>query len=1176
MMLRNIVNGARSMLRVTKRFGRKVRVALLLSLFALCVGGTPALAATGFTDNADGTVTDQATGLIWMRCAQGQAWSNSTCSGTPTSYSWSQASALSVTFAGSSAWRLPSIGDLQTIVDSTTSNPTINAAAFPNAPSSTFWSSTADSNNANNAMYVSFIYGNSSSLNKAWTFYARLVRGTASTTSGATTGGTTAGAGSLSVVSSLDSGWNLLGNSIGTPLAVATLYGDANIFNSVWKWDTTASVWQFYSPSMTAAALLTYATGKGYGVLTTINPGEGYWVNSKSKTTLAAQTGAPFSLAASNLIIGWNLVATSDDVLPAEFNRRLSPTPPGPGVTPTNFTTLWTWDNPTSNWYFYAPGLDAAGTLASYVASKGYLDFSQRGKTLGNGTGFWVNNSLATVATAPSLTVAFTNNGGASTLLANTATTVTATVADATGTAVPNTIVTFSTDATLGTIAPATALTNAAGVATVAISPTGPAGAGTITASAQVAGTAVTGSKGYTVAATAVPSVTVTLTDSTGVSVSNVSSGTPRTANATVKDALGNPVPGAVVTFSTDATLGTITPTSATALTGTDPTNAATYGVASVTLNTASLTASGAATITATTQVGNAPYKGSIGYSVGAAVVTITTPVFAVNPLPSMSTTGVSVSVKSNGVLVSTPQVVTFSSSCANNGKAVLDASASTLNGVATASYRDKGCAGADVVTASVSGIASSAATLTVSPPTTGSIQYVSSTPSSITLKGMGGAGRQESAQLIFKVVDTGGNPLGGKTVNFVLSNTAGGASLTATSGISDAVSGQVVVGVNSGTISTSVRVTATTADGTNLTTQSDQLSITTGIADQDSFTLSATKLNIEGWNIDGEVTTITARLGDHFNNPVPDGTAVVFVAEGGQIGDTTQAIKPVGSCNTVNSACSVTLTSQNPRPTAGGTGRVTVLAYAIGTESFTDLNANGLADQLAVPTPSSATGEMIDANGKTTDMGDAFLDYNENGTRDANEPFFNLNGAKTYASPDGYINTMLCDHSGAAGVTACPAQQYTYVRGSLVIVFSSSSANITINNNATIALPKCVANVGPGGSVGSTVTVLDVNGNAMPVGTKIDFTSDNGKITSATSRTVGNTNGCRSTSATCPALAGSAGFEDYFVGMRSDAVYSPTTGVCDDSATGPSGYLYVTVTSPSGVVSTGSVRVTD
>ena len=73
---------------------------------------------------------------------------------------------------------------------------------------------------------------------------------------------------------------------------------------------------------------------------------------------------------------------------PSVFNANLKASLPGTGV-----TTLWAWDNPSSRWYFYAPSLDAQGgsALTDYITSKGYLDFTQGNKTLGKGTGFWVN-----------------------------------------------------------------------------------------------------------------------------------------------------------------------------------------------------------------------------------------------------------------------------------------------------------------------------------------------------------------------------------------------------------------------------------------------------------------------------------------------------------------------------------------------------------------------------------------------------------------------------------------------------------------------------------------------------------------------------------------------------------------------------------------------------------------
>lgn len=75
--------------------------------------GSPALAAKTCTVNSDGTVTDPTTGLTWKRCAVGQTWSRTTCTGTGATYNWTTAKALTSTFAGQSDWRLPNIRELQ-------------------------------------------------------------------------------------------------------------------------------------------------------------------------------------------------------------------------------------------------------------------------------------------------------------------------------------------------------------------------------------------------------------------------------------------------------------------------------------------------------------------------------------------------------------------------------------------------------------------------------------------------------------------------------------------------------------------------------------------------------------------------------------------------------------------------------------------------------------------------------------------------------------------------------------------------------------------------------------------------------------------------------------------------------------------------------------------------------
>ena len=80
-----------------------------------------------FLDHGNGTVTDQHTGLTWMRCKLGQTWSGSSCLGEPTVYYWQQglqvaerirsdSSHALYHFGGISQWRLPDIKELATLV----------------------------------------------------------------------------------------------------------------------------------------------------------------------------------------------------------------------------------------------------------------------------------------------------------------------------------------------------------------------------------------------------------------------------------------------------------------------------------------------------------------------------------------------------------------------------------------------------------------------------------------------------------------------------------------------------------------------------------------------------------------------------------------------------------------------------------------------------------------------------------------------------------------------------------------------------------------------------------------------------------------------------------------------------------------------------------------------------
>ncbi len=201
-------------------------------------------------------------------------------------------------------------------------------------------------------------------------------------------------------------GFNLLGNSNADPIAVATAFGDATLYTSVWKWDASKSQWAFYTPAL-ADGGLAYGQTKGYQPLTTINAGEGFWVNAKSGGSVALLSGAPVttSSSASTWKNGFNLISIGDAYTPVQFAAALGAlnvAPPTPGVSVLALTTLWAWDPLQLKWYFYAPSLDQASTLASFIQSKGYLDFALLGKTLDSGTGFWVNvGANASVNTAP-------------------------------------------------------------------------------------------------------------------------------------------------------------------------------------------------------------------------------------------------------------------------------------------------------------------------------------------------------------------------------------------------------------------------------------------------------------------------------------------------------------------------------------------------------------------------------------------------------------------------------------------------------------------------------------------------------------------------------------------------------------------------------------------------------
>ncbi len=205
------------------------------------------------------------------------------------------------------------------------------------------------------------------------------------------------------------------------------------------------------------------------------------------------------------------------------------------------------------------------------------------------------------------------------------------------------------------------------------------------------------------------------------------------------------------------------------------------------------------------------------------------------------------------------------------------------------------------------------------------SIEFVSAKPSTIALKGTGGPARSEISILVFKVLDMYGHPIPKETVEFKLSTEIGGLSISASSAVSNS-DGLVQIAVNAGTMPTHIRVQASLARDSAISIVSDELAITGGIPDQNSISLCVCDdpgcgKSKEFLIKDKAYVNICFHAADHFNNFVPDGTVVNFVAEGGSIRGS-EVIK--------DGVCSIPWYNVNPRP---ADGRITILAFCIGEE---------------------------------------------------------------------------------------------------------------------------------------------------------------------------------------------------------------------------------------------------
>lgn len=163
----------------------------------------------------------------------------------------------------------------------------------------------------------------------------------------------------------LTAGWNLTSSTVVVP---ASILDDQNNFISVWKWSNNN--WSVYLPGETPHG--SYAQSKGFSSLSTINPGEGFWVNSKLAASVPL-TGTP-EYGPLSFGSGWSLLGLKSDTA-INVTEIV--------VNQPEIISIWKWENDT-----WSVSLPNETTPGDYANSKGFGQL----ETISPGEGFWVNN----------------------------------------------------------------------------------------------------------------------------------------------------------------------------------------------------------------------------------------------------------------------------------------------------------------------------------------------------------------------------------------------------------------------------------------------------------------------------------------------------------------------------------------------------------------------------------------------------------------------------------------------------------------------------------------------------------------------------------------------------------------------------------------------------------------
>ncbi|MEY5098244.1 MAG: hypothetical protein RJA36_963 [Pseudomonadota bacterium] len=616
---------------------------------------------------------------------------------------------------------------------------------------------------------------------------------------------------------------------------------------------------------------------------------------------------------------------------------------------------------------------------------------------------------------------------------------------------------------------------------------------------------------------TASATMTLQLVDAAGsvLSTPSLSQTEARSLKVTLMNAKGVLQSFKRVAVTLDSQLAVVTPQSGSQLTDA-------FGVALFAIAPASVTSSGAVTATVKATVDGAEVSKSIDLQIVAGNVALSGLTVTPATVQLGQSVNVSVNASVNGAPAASNSVtVAFSSACGTVSPAT---AAVDANGRATAVIQSTG-AGSCSVSALAAGVAQSVtANFTVAAAPVTGIQFVQASPSVIYQSDSVGA---NSTLVKFKVIDSNGNPVGGQTVSAALVNGTGGlhfcdAAVSGNTAVSAATTGEVSFAVCAGTQPETAQVRATLAAPAGIYTDSNILTVQTGLPTQRFFDIAADRLNFYvggGFTksqYNNDKVNIIVNLADRQGNPVPNGTPVVFVTEGGQINSSN-----VSSCIISNGGCTVSLIGQAYRPLGSmdvngnilgdpRPGRVTVLAMADGEESFVDKNNNNRYDP----------GELFE------DLGVPFMDKNEDGiltlayknrgnNTDEGEVSFPIATAAIGSSAcPGNSNVWLsqpgtCNQAWNGSGTKPDGSRYvpTKVRRSIVIVFSGGEIGQPGGYDASIPTDNQTSALESRRTF-IKVRLADWNGNPLPADAAISVVMHKPSASQCTATLLGSTIG--------------------------------------------------------------------